>query len=98
IVDRAWSSRTWLIEQTVHTLVDEASTPLADRMGVEALPPSDFLVRRPVGSHQNDAGTLRQRLARLPTRRPALKRDAILFRQHQRSERSTKSHGNLQSG
>jgi len=59
ILDRSRPARTSLVQQSFHTILEEAPAPLADRVFVHAQLDRDDLALDAVGATKNDPATFR---------------------------------------
>src|SRR5262249_17110691 len=69
--------RSWLIHQAVNALIQKAAAPFANRLLGHAQPRRDLGITLALGTRQNDARPLGQRLDRLRSPRPLLQRLAF---------------------
>jgi len=87
IVDSSRSARASLVKQTIAAILQEAATPLANRMLVEALLSRDGLAGQAIRTSQNDAASLRQRAGNTMATHLTLQISPLLRTQHQRRGR-----------
>src|SRR6266849_3698998 len=92
ITQSSGSARSRLIQQTIEPFIQKARTPLANHLLGQSQARRYRRIRFPLGTRQNDPGPLGQRLARLRSSGPLLKRLAFVVCQSQRWYRSSYSH------
>ena len=84
--------RSWFIQQTINAFIHKAAAPFANRLLGHAQPRRDLRITLALGTRQNDARPLGQRLHRLRSSRPLLQRLAFVVGQAQNWFRSSHSY------
>ena len=84
VVDRSWSAGSSLVQQTIKATLQEAPTPLANRVFVDAQLGRDDLAGQAVSTSQNDPAPLGHRPCNPVSAHLPLKILPLLRTQHQR--------------
>jgi hypothetical protein len=87
VIDRSGSAGASLVKQTIAAILQKSTTPLANRVFVEAELGSNLLARHAVRTSQDDAASLRQRSGNTLTTNLPLQIHPFPRTQHQRRDR-----------